>query len=190
MSDTNQQPNAAERGVTVVVGNPKAKSRTRGVAEKVAAAAAAAAGLPEGTTTAVIELADLGPQLFDWSSAEVRAAADALSASSLAVIATPVYKATYTGLLKSFLDRFPPQGLAGVTAVPLMLGAAPGHALAPELTLRPVLTEIGAIVPVRGLFVLDAAYDGPGAYAPWLARSRSVVTALLDRLPRRTGATA
>ena len=40
-----------------------------------------------------------------------------------------------------------------------MLGAGPGHALAPELGLRPVLTELGASVPVRGLYVLDTAYD-------------------------------
>ena len=46
-----------------------------------------------------------------------------------------------------------------------MLGAGPGHALAPELTLRPVLTEIGGSVPVRGLYVLDSAYDDPASYA-------------------------
>ena len=104
MSDTHDQPNPTGRGITVVVGNPKAQSRTLGVAEKVAAAAATAAGLSADTATTVIELAELGPQLFDWSSPGVRAAADTLSASSLAIIATPVYKATYTGLLKSFLD--------------------------------------------------------------------------------------
>ena len=66
----------------------------------------------------------------------------------------PTYKATYTGLLKLFLDRFATDGLRGV-AVPLMLGAGPAHALAPELTLRPVLTEIGGTT-VRGLYVVTA----------------------------------
>ena len=65
------------------------------------------------------------------------------------MVASPTYKATYTGLLKLFLDRFATDGLRGV-AVPLMLGAGPGHALAPELTLRPVLTEIGGLVPAGG----------------------------------------
>ena len=68
-------------------------------------------------------------------------------------------------MLKLFLDRFATDGLRGV-AVPLMLGAGPGHALAPELTLRPVLSEIGATVPVRGLYVLDAAYDDPRRTRP------------------------
>ena len=62
-------------------------------------------------------------------------------------------------------------GLSGV-AVPLMLGAGPGHALAPELTLRPVLTEIGGSVPVRGLYVVDSAFDDPAAYESWLAAAR------------------
>jgi len=90
-------------------------------------------------------------------------------------VASPTYKATYTGLLKLFLDRFATDGLSGV-AVPLMLGAGPAHALAPELTLRPVLTEIGGTVPGRALYVVDAQHDDPAAYADWLAVTRPIVT--------------
>ena len=172
------QPNADRRGITVVVGNPKAKSRTLGVAEAVAAAAASAAGLPADTPTTIIELSDLGPQLFDWSSPAVRAAADTLSASSLAVIATPVYKATYTGLLKSFLDWFGTTGLAGVTAVPVMVGAGAAHALAVEVHLRPLLVEIGATIPTRGLFVLEQELDAlPDTITAWLAQAGPLLAA-------------
>ncbi len=87
------------------------------------------------------------------------------------------------------LDRFSSDGLRGI-AVPLMLGAGPGHALAPELTLRPVLTEIGASVPVRGLYVLDATYDDPTVYTHWLDRARPAITALLGNLAGRTGVTS
>ena len=38
-----------------------------------------------------------------------------------------------------------------------MLGAGPTHALAPELSLRPVLFEIGASVPTRSLYLLDSS---------------------------------
>lgn len=144
--------------VAVVVGNPKPMSRTRAVAEQVAAAAARAAGLDDAPTH-VVELAELGPQLFDWSSAAVKRETEVLSASRLAVIATPVYKATYTGLLKSFLDWFGTTGLSGVTAIPVMVGGSPGHALAVEVHLRPLLVEIGATVPTRGLFVVESELD-------------------------------
>ena len=83
-----------------------------------------------------------------------------VGAADLVVVASPTYKATYTGLLKIFLDRFAGgTGLRGV-AVPLMLGGGPGDALAPEHTLRPLLDELGGRT-VRGLYVLDAAHDDP-----------------------------
>jgi FMN reductase len=171
---------SSTRGITVVVGNPKANSRTRAVGEAIAARAADAAGLPADTTTTVIELAELGPQLFDWSSAEVRSATETLADSSLAVIATPVYKASYTGLLKSFLDWFGQTGLSGVTAVPVMVGASATHALAVEVHLRPVLIEIGASLPSRGLFVLEQELDSLDAtISAWLEHAGPVLAASL-----------
>jgi FMN reductase len=145
--------------LTVVVGNPKRASRTRSVAEAVAVRAGNALGLAPPTDDDVIELADLAPLLFDWSSVDVRRRVEQLSASRLAVIATPIFKATYTGLLKAFLDWFGQTGLSGVTAIPLMVGAGSQHALAVEVHLRPLLVEIGARVPTRGVFVRDDALD-------------------------------
>jgi FMN reductase len=152
--------------VGVVVGNPKPRSRTLTVAEIVARAAAGAAGLDDADLTTV-DLADLGPQLFDWSSTDVRTAVNAIRNCALAVVASPTYKASYTGLLKSFLDWFSTTDLDGVTVVPVMVGAGPQHMLAVEAHLRPVLVELGATLPTRGLYVtedqldaLDAVVDG------------------------------
>jgi FMN reductase len=144
--------------VGVVVGNPKPRSRTLQVAEAVIAAAAGAAGLADAPRVTV-DLADFGPQLFDWSSPAVKDALTAVRGCSLAVVASPTYKASYTGLLKSFLDWFSTTDLAGVTVVPLMVGAGPQHALAVEVHLRPVLVELGATLPTRGLYVLESQLD-------------------------------
>jgi FMN reductase len=83
-----------------------------------------------------------------------------VKSASLLIVASPTFKAAYTGLLKLFLDQFPAGELIGMTAIPLMLGAAPRHALAPELLLRPVLTEIGCSCPLPGLYLLDSQYAG------------------------------
>jgi FMN reductase len=144
--------------VGVVVGNPKPRSRTLIVAEAVARAAAGAAGLA-GADRTTVDLADLGPYLFDWSSTDVRAAVDAIRSCTLAVVASPTYKASYTGLLKSFLDWFSTTDLDGVTVVPLMVGAGPQHMLAVEAHLRPVLVELGATLPTRGLYVTENQLD-------------------------------
>jgi FMN reductase len=157
----------------VVVGNPRPASRT------LAAATLVARELTGAEPDLVVDLATLGPALLDWSSAEVADLVDRVGAADLVVVASPTYKGTYTGLLKLFLDRFAGgTGLRGL-AVPLMLGASPAHALAPELSLRPVLTEIGATVPGRGLFVLDADHEDPAVYSSWLEATRPVVAALL-----------
>jgi FMN reductase len=158
----------------VVVGNPKAASRTLDAATYVARELA-------GTDPdLVVDLATIGRGLVDWQDAEVGGLVDRVGKSDLVVVACPTYKATYTGLLKLFLDRFSVGQLAGV-AVPLMLGAGPAHALAPELGLRPLLSHLGALVPTSGLYVLDSQYDDPAAYAEWLDRARPVVAALLTR---------
>jgi FMN reductase len=152
--------------VAVVVGNPKPRSRTH------AAAVWLATELAGREPDLVVDLADLGPALLDWADPEVGELVASIGEADLVVFASPTYKGTYTGLLKLFLDRFAGgTGLSGI-AVPFMLGAGPGHALAPELTLRPVLTEIGGSVPVRGLYVVDSSFDDPAAYEAWLAAGR------------------
>jgi FMN reductase len=168
-------------GTVVVVGNPRAASRT------LAAATTVARRLTDADPDLVVDLATLGPALLDWQNPTVTALAEEVGAADLVVVASPTYKATYTGLLKLFLDRFAGgAGLRGV-AVPTMLGAAAHHALAAELHLRPVLVELGASVPTPALFVLDHEYDRPEAYDGWLRRARPLVHRPLSRT---TGATA
>jgi FMN reductase len=154
--------------VGLVVGNPKAQSRTLVLAQQVAAAVAAAAGLG-GAPTVTVDLAELGPLLFDWSSPGVKEAVDGIGSSLLVVVASPTYKASYTGLLKSFLDWFGNTSLKGVTVIPIMTGAGAHHALAVEVHLRPVLVELGASLPTRGLYVTEAELpDADEVIAGWL----------------------
>lgn len=158
---------AVNAGVAVVVGNPKPRSRTYESALTLAERL--------GGADLVVDLADHASELFDWSSETVSGLVEQVAASRLLVVASPTYKATYTGLLKAFLDRFPHQGLAGVTAVPLMLGASHVHSLAPEHGLRPLLVELGASVPTRGLYVLDAEHADPAPYDTWFAAAQQLL---------------
>jgi len=168
--------------LAVVVGNPKPRSRTLAVADAVATAAARAAALDPDVERVTIDLADYGTELFDWSSTRVGAIVDALAASRLAVVASPTFKASYTGLLKAFLDWFGQTGLSGVTVIPVMVGAAPQHALAVEVHLRPVLVEIGASVPTRGLYVTEDTLDQLGSLIDgWLDQAGPVLARAVRR---------
>jgi FMN reductase len=99
------------------------------------------------------------------------------------VVASPTYKATYTGLLKAFVDRFPPNALAGKVAIPIMMGAAPIHQLAVDCHLVPLLLEIGATCPVRGLYVLESALpDWPQTAAAWVASTSAILARTVPAL--------
>jgi FMN reductase len=107
----------------------------------------------------VVDLAEVGGELFDPDAERVTALLEAVAVSDLIVVASPTFKATYTGILKSFFDRYGANALAAAVAVPLMTGAAPIHALAPEVHLRPLLVELGASVPTRSLYVTEDRFD-------------------------------
>jgi len=68
------------------------------------------------------------------------------------VIATPVYKASYTGVLKLFLDLLPQDGLAGKLVLPVATGGSQSHVLALDYALRPVLSSMAA------RFILPSIY--------------------------------
>lgn len=161
--------------VTVVVGNPKPRSRTFEAAHLVAEK------LTDQTVDLSIDLADIGAALLDWSDVQVADLVASVKASELVVFASPTYKATYTGLLKLFLDRIAGGALAGVTAVPVMLGGHWQHGLASDLLLKPVLVELGATCPTRGLFLLESDWAGGETLEAWLEHSRPQVLATIGR---------
>ena len=153
----------------VVVGNPKPASRTLEAATKVAERLG---GRPADL---VLDLVELGPGLLGWGDEAVGRAVAQVQEASWVVVASPTYKATYTGLLKLFLDQFAAGSLDGVVAFPLMLGGAWSHALAPEVFLKPVLAELGASCPMPGLYLLDTDYESPPGLDAWIASARRFI---------------
>lgn len=142
--------------IVVLVGNPQPSSRTRLVAEEVARQIAVRSAAHESET---IELAGVADALFRFPDAAVDELSRRVADADLLIVASPTYKATYTGLLKAFLDRYEAGGLRGVTAIPLLTIGAPTHALAVEHGLRPLLVELGASTPTRGIAFPASAVD-------------------------------
>lgn len=158
----------------VVAGNPKPESRTLDAGLRLARLLAG----PGAGEPGVIDVITLGPGLLGWGDETVRSAVASAAGTDLLVVASPTFKATYTGVLKLFLDQFATgDGLAGVTAVPLMLGAAPTHSLAPELHLKPVLVELGATCPAPGLYQIDKTYADDGTAEAYSRRWAPALTA-------------
>ncbi len=150
----------------LIVGNPKPKSKT------YAAGLLAANLIFEHEPTVVLDLAELGPELLIWESTATATAINAVRQCDAVIVACPTYKASYTGLLKLFLDLMPAGGLKDKLAFPLMLGASMAHALVPDLLLKPVLVELGAICPAPGLYLIDKTYDVDPNLFQWASAAR------------------
>ncbi len=181
-------PTTAESAPTVVVvsGNPRPGSRTLGAAEAAAHRIAAHLGIDD---VATIDLATFAAEILAPEHPAADAAKERLAGATVAVVATPVYKAAYTGLLKSFLDLYGNDGLAGVVAVPLVVSGNPGHALAGEVHLRPVLVELGAVVPARSLTVTEGQLaDLDGVIEAWLERGGEALRRAVSPVPVAAGA--
>ncbi len=155
-----------------MVGNPQAASRTRTVAELVATRVTSFSD--DELEVEVIDLADLGPVLLEWGSEVVAAAKARVLGARALVVASPTYKAAYTGLLKLFLDQFEQGALGGAPTVAVMSGGSPHHSLAVTVHLSPVLVEIGASLPAPGLYVSGPEIDDPApAVERWAERAEA-----------------
>lgn len=162
--------------VLALTGNPRPASRSHALARTLASAIAAQAGQAAADE---IDVALLGAGVLDPVDERARSATEQVLAADILVVSSPTYKATYAGLLKVFLDRFGTGALKGIAAVPILLGGAPHHRLAVDVHLTPLLLELGASVPVRGLFVLEAEVDGFEAFAAdWSGQHTATLLAI------------
>jgi FMN reductase len=156
--------------IVTVTGNYKAASRTFTVATTVAAQLAELVRADGVEVERVdIDLATIAPGLLTWDAPDMLAAVAACREADALVIASPTYKATYTGLLKLFLDHVGAGELAGVVTWPVMVAAAPQHALAVEVHLKPLLAELGAACVPQGLCLLESELpDLEGRVEQWI----------------------
>lgn len=86
------------------------------------------------------------------------------------LIATPVYKASFSGALKSMLDLLPERALAHKVVLPMATGGSIAHMLAVDYALKPVLSALKAEELLHGIFAEDSqiAY-GEGSQQAQLA---------------------
>ena len=138
----------------LIAGSPSERSRSAALLDAVSQRLHARGALVDR-----IHIRDLSPQallLADFGHPTVVAASDQVAKARVLVVATPVYKAAYSGVLKVFLDLLPQTALKGKTVLPLATGGSPHHMLALDYALRPVLQSLGAKHILPGIYATDA----------------------------------
>ncbi len=131
-----------------------------------------------------------------FDSPAILALSEDLSAADGLVIATPVYKASFSGALKTVLDLLPERALAHKVVLPLASGGSAGHMLALDYALKPVLNALKAEEVLHGVYAEDKQithYDRQPELDPfwppaWMRRwilSHWHCHAVINRLPRQ-----
>ncbi len=172
--------------IVALSGSPSASSRSTALLRHALARCAGA------TSHTEILLRDLPAQALlraDLGDPAVRAARDQVLAARVVLVATPIYKAAYSGLLKTFLDLLPQDALRGRSVLALGTGGSTAHLLALDYSLKPVLSALGARHQLDAVYAVDAQLppDGAGGYVVDPAISARIDAALLD-LPAATAA--
>lgn len=111
-----------------------------------------------GVETATFSVRDFPAEdLFAlrFDSPPVRKLADAIAEARAVVVAAPVYKAAYPGVLKALLDLLPQKSLAGKTVLPLITGGSFAHLLAVDYAFKPVFSALGATHLLPGVYITD-----------------------------------
>ncbi|WP_342535354.1 NADPH-dependent FMN reductase [Lysinibacillus sp. FSL K6-1151] len=91
----------------------------------------------------------------NFASKEIQAENAHVEEADFIVILTPIYKASYTGILKTYLDLLPQKALLGKIVLPIAVGGSIGHLLALEYALKPVLAVLGATSITHSVYIVD-----------------------------------
>lgn len=147
------------RKVVAVAGSLSSQSTTAIVAE---AALQAVSSLGD---TSLIRLSDISAEtLFSGNRSDpvFDRSVRALGEADGVILATPIYKASMSGLMKLFLDHLPQYGLAGKTVWPIATGGSIAHALALDFGVRPILQSMGPRLIIQSCFVVPAVSGAIG----------------------------
>jgi FMN reductase len=140
--------------VLLIAGSPSERSRSAALLDAVAQRLEF-----RGVQVERLPIRDLSAQaliLADFGHPTISHALGRVAQADVVVVATPVYKAAYSGVLKVFLDLLPQTALAGKTVLPLATGGSPNHMLALDYALRPVLQSLGAKHILSGIYATDS----------------------------------
>lgn len=91
----------------------------------------------------------------NYASEAIKAANKLIEQADAVVVLTPVYKAAYSGILKTYLDLIPQKGLVNKKIIPIAVGGSLGHLLSLEYALKPVLSVLGATEILNSIYIID-----------------------------------
>lgn len=162
--------------VAVSAGTSESSTTTRLATDLIAAFQTAAEARGHDVTASVIELKPLAHDISSalttgFRSADLRAALATLGSADAVIVATPIYKASYSGLFKSFLDIADDDTLTATPVAMVATAGTPRHALVPDVAMRPLLAYMRAMVTPTPVFAATEDWATPADLAKRLDRA-------------------
>ena len=172
--------------VLTVVGSATPPGRLR----RAVSEAGARATQRDGVEVRLVDLADVRVAAADGRPADqlgddTAAVLAAVERADAVVLATPVYRGSFTGVLKNLLDHVPVEALEGTPVGIVAMGATAHHFLGVERHLRDVLAFFGALVAPVPVYLTSADF-ADGAPVEAAAGDLDTLYAALAALARAT----
>ncbi|MFD1955428.1 NADPH-dependent FMN reductase [Paenibacillus thailandensis] len=141
------------RKITIISGSPNERSRINGVINY------AKSKLEQnGFDATVIDVPSLPAEDLihaNFNSKPIRAAHAKVEEAAGIIIASPVYKTTYTGVLKTYIDLLPQKGFKDKIAAAFFVGGTVSHLLSIDYALKPLLASMGTKCFAENVFAAD-----------------------------------
>lgn len=147
--------------VVAVSGSLQRPSRTLVLIDALLAALGNAARIE----TRRVELAEIGSRLAGAATRaqvppDLDAQLGAIETADVLIVASPVYRASYTGLLKHLFDLVDRDALIDVPVLLAATGGSERHALVIDHQLRPLLGFFQARTLPIGVYASESDFDG------------------------------
>lgn len=140
--------------ILILSGSPSKTSRLNGIIQYVQKVLEGKGAQVEWINVSNLPAEDLISARFD--SPAIQQANESVEKADAVIVASPVYKASYTGVLKTYLDLLPQKGLAQKVILPLFIGGSIAHLLSIDYALKPVLSVLGTRTILAGVYVVDS----------------------------------
>ncbi|WP_342047317.1 NADPH-dependent FMN reductase [Bacillus sp. OTU530] len=172
--------------IVIISGSPSQPSRTSAIStylEKILVIG--------GKQVSTITVRDLPAEdlLFaNFNSPKIKQAQSLIEQAQAVIIVSPIYKASYPGLLKAFLDLIPEKGLVNKVILPVATGGTIAHLLSLEYAFKPLFSVLGSREIINGVFIVDSDinYKNQLAFADTgiEQRLKTALNDLVNQLPK------
>ncbi|WP_079526360.1 NADPH-dependent FMN reductase [Halobacillus hunanensis] len=142
--------------IVLLSGSPSEQSRSEKVLDYLDRLV-----VEEGLSTTKISVRNVSPEdLFyaRYDSEAIEKITETIQQAKGVIVASPVYKASYSGILKALIDLLPQDVLKDTPVLPIMSGGSKSHLLAIEYALKPLLATLKG-QNLKGVYLLDDQID-------------------------------